>query len=133
MDARLSDVLVVVHLLWAMFMIGGFLLAVIGIFRPACRRFKKLRTIHLAGILFTASVPLWSGICPLTRWEDFLRSDPETTATRSFLADWAYRLLYINVPIWVITLATSVVALASVVLYFLHPPWRSTGNTQVNR
>jgi hypothetical protein len=133
MGENLSDILVVLHLLWATFMIAGVPLAIVGIFRPGWRRLMKLRTIHLAGIVFTASVPLWGGICPLTRWEDLLRSGAGTTAVRSFLADVAYRLLYVNVPIWVITLATSVIALASVVLYFLYPPWRSTGNTQIDR
>jgi hypothetical protein len=128
MGENLSDILVVLHLLWATFMIAGVALAIVGIFRPGWRRLMKLRTIHLAGIVFTASVPLWGGICPLTRWEDVLRVGAGITAPRSFLADLAYRLLYINVPIWVITLATTSAAVTTVVLYVMYPPWRSAGN-----
>lgn len=124
MEPRLSDILIVLHLLWAAFMIGGCMLAIVGIFRQACRYFKKLRTIHLLGILFTASVPLWSGICPLTRWEDALRFGSGTVPPRSFLADLAHRLLYIDVPIWAITAGTTFVAVVTVVLYFLYPPWK---------
>jgi len=99
------------------------------IFSPACRRFKKLRTVHLVGIVFTASVPLWGGICPLTKWEDALRFGADPTVARSFLADLAHRLLYINVPIWVITVATTVVAVSTVVLYIAYPPWRPIEKT----
>ncbi len=127
MSLQLSDIVVVLHLIWAAFMIGGVGLAVVGIFRPAWRRFKKLRTLHLAGILLTASVPLWGGICPLTRWEDALRAGSSPSASRSFLADLAHRLLYIDVPIWAITLVTTIVAVLSIVLYFKYPPWRQPG------
>jgi len=130
MSAYLSDILVVLHFLWAAFMVGGFVLAIVGIFRPACRRWFKLRTIHLIGIVFTASVPLWAGLCPLTIWEDTLRGGVgASTAPRSFLADYAHRLLYINVPVWVITLVTTLVALTSVILYIIYPPWKEYEGT----
>ncbi len=130
MSAQLSDILVVLHFLWAAFMIGGFVLAVVGIFRPACRRLLKLRTTHLIGIVVTATVPLWSGLCPLTIWESTLREGPGMAdVPRSFLADYAYQLLYINVPVWVITLVTTLVALTSVILYIIYPPWKKYGST----
>lgn len=125
MKFHLYDILVVLHLLWATFMIGGFVLAVVGIFQPACRRLVKLRTAHVIGIVLTASVPLWSGICPLTDWENALRTGAGlSTIPRSFLAHYANRILYINVAGWLITLLTSLVAVVSLILYFVYPPWK---------
>ena len=125
MDIHFSDIMVVAHLLWAAFMVGGFVLAVAGIFFPACRRWVKLRTVHVVGIVFTASIPLWAGICPVTRWENALRlSEGLPIIPRSFLAHYAHQLLYLDVPVWAITLGTTVVAVGSVVLYFAYPPWK---------
>ena len=125
MKSHLYDILIVLHLLWATFMIGGFVLALVGIFQPACRRLVKLRTVHVIGIVLTASVPLWSGICPLTDWENALRTGAGlSTIPRSFLAHYAHEILYINVPVWLITLLTSLVAVTSLILFFVYPPWK---------
>ena len=124
----LSDILVAVHLLWAAFMVGGFVLGLAAIRFRRLRRLLILRTIHLAGIIFTASVPLWAGICPVTRWENLLRLRAGAEAIpRSFLAYYADRILYLDVPAWAITAGTALVAVGSVVLYFVFPPWKKSG------
>ncbi len=122
MNQTLSDVLVVIHLLWAVFMIGGFFLAVAGIFIHRLRGWKIIRTAHLLGMIFTASVPLWARYCPLTVWEYSLRggSPPE-----SFLAAWAQRLLYLDISNEIITAATTLVALGTIILYFVFSPWKT--------
>ena len=125
MKIQLSDILVLLHLGWAIFMVGGFVFAVIGIFVPAYRRWVKLRTAHVIGIVFTASVPLWSGYCPVTKWENALRLNEGLPAiSRSFLVHYAHRILYLDVPLWTITLGTTLVAVVSVALYFVYPPWK---------
>ncbi len=123
MGISVPDIILFVHLAWATTMVAGFVLAVLGIFWPRLRGFVVFRTAHVIGIMLTASVPLWSGLCPLTIWEYSLRGD-RPDASRSFLADLASDILYVNVPIWVITLVTTVVAVSTVILYIVYPPWR---------
>ena len=94
MNEYVSDILVVAHFAWAAFMIGGFFLALIGIFNPRLRRWLITRTIHVCGIIVTASVPLWSQYCPLTAWEYSLRGG---APPQSFLGTWAHRLLYLDI------------------------------------
>jgi hypothetical protein len=125
MEERLFDLVVVLHFLWAAFMVGGFVLAVAGIFVPRLRGWIKTRTIHVLGIAFTASVPLWSKYCPVTDLENALRTGAgQAPIPRSFLAHYAEKILYLNVPLWTITAATTLVAVISIVLYFIYPPWK---------
>jgi len=126
MKMLLSDILVILHFLWAAFMVGGFVLAVVCIFKPRFRGWIKTRTIHVGGIVFTASVPLWAKYCPVTDWENALRlGTGRTPIPRSFLAHYAEEILYLNVPLWAITLSTTLVAVGSIVLYFIYPPWKA--------
>ncbi len=123
MGITAPDIILFAHLAWASVMVGGFVLAVAGIFWRRLRGWMLFRTVHLIGLVLTASVPLWSGLCPLTIWEYSLRGE-QPTAQRSFLADLASDILYVNVPVWVITLLTTIVAVATLILYIVYPPWR---------
>ena len=127
-STTVSDVLVVVHVLWAAFMVGGFLLGAAAIWRHSWRRWLVFRTVHVIGIVFTASVPLWAGICPVTTWENALRLRTGADAIpHSFLAYYAHRILYLDVPAWAITGCTTLVAIGSVALFFIFPPWKKPG------
>jgi hypothetical protein len=118
----LADVLLVVHFAIAAFIVGGLILVWIG--APLGWRWIRnpwYRYLHLAAIAFVAGEGLLGIACPLTVWEDLLRGGlrPE-----SFVARWAYRLLYYRAPEWVFSAAYLAWALATLLTLRLVPPTR---------
>ncbi|TAK85556.1 MAG: DUF2784 domain-containing protein [Betaproteobacteria bacterium] len=118
----LADVLLVVHFAIAAFIVGGLILVWIG--APLGWRWIRnpwFRYLHVAAIAFVAVEALLGVACPLTVWEDLLRGGlrPE-----SFVARWAYRLLYYRAPEWVFSAAYLAWALATLLTLRLVPPRR---------
>jgi hypothetical protein len=121
------DVLLLVHLLWAIWMIAGVVLAVAGFRWPRFWRWRAFRITHLIGLIGTATVPLWAeGICPLTTWEWKLRSGgPDATAPESFLARLIESILYVDVDARILSAITALGAVVTIVIFVWHPPRRS--------
>ena len=120
----LSDIIVIVHLIWIAFMLYGFALTVRGFWRPAFWDRWLFRSIHLAGILFVAAMPLLGRLCPLTIWEYRLRSHyfPGQEHTGSFIIDWIDKLIYPNVPLAVVLAPTFAIAAFTLIMYVIRPP-----------
>jgi len=122
----LADVIVVIHFLWIIFMIMGFVLTM------AAFRWKKLfdlfwlRTIHLAGIVFVATLGILGEYCPLTVWEAALRErhDPNAAYAGSFIVHLIEQVVYPNVSPMVVTLPVIMMAVATLIIYVLRPPLR---------
>ncbi len=92
----LADLILVVHFLFAGFIVAGLPL----IWAGACLgwrwvRHRGFRLIHLAAILVVAAESLAGIWCPLTIWEDLLRG---TVEEKSFVARWIHRLLFYDLP-----------------------------------
>lgn len=74
MRALLADAVLVVHTLFVLFVVGGFVLIWIGHWRSwRWIRNARFRGLHLAAITFVALESLVGLSCPLTMWEDALR------------------------------------------------------------
>jgi hypothetical protein len=122
----LADAIVVIHFLWIIFMIVGFILTV------AAFRWRKLfdlfwlRTIHLAGIVFVATLGILGKYCPLTVWESALRErhDPNAAYAGSFIVHWIEQVVYPNVSPLVVTLPVITAAVGTLIIYVLRPPLR---------
>lgn len=100
-------------------MVTGIVLAVAAIRYRRLRKLSITRTLHLIGILATATVPLWNdGVCPLTSWENGTDAPPE-----SFLGRMCLALLYWDAPQLMLSVLSAAVALLTLVLYFIFPPW----------
>lgn len=129
MNAFLADLLLVLHVAFVAFVVGGFFLILIGAWRGwEWIRSPGFRYTHLAAIFFVATEALIGMACPLTVWEDRLRG----AATDSgFIERWLGRLLYYDFPAWVFICAyVSFAALVAFVLWRIPPRKRKAAMIQ---
>lgn len=125
----LADSTIALHFGWIVFILGGFFLTVRAVFFRRHRYFFNrwlLRSIHLGGILFVATLGLFGQDCPLTNVENALRykADPTSIYTGSFIAHYLEQLVYPGVNVIVLRAAAAGIALFTLVTYFALPPWR---------
>ena len=123
----LADAVLVLHVAIVLFVVGGLLLVVGG--NLAGWRWVNhwwLRLLHLAAIAFVVA-EAWLGItCPLTTWEIALRvAAGQGGYAGGFLQHWLHRLLYLDAPAWVFTLAYTLFGLAVAWAWWRWPPRRS--------
>jgi len=123
----LADAVLVVHVLFVLFVGGGFALILAGAGRWSWIRNRTFRMLHVAAIVFVAIEALLGVTCPLTGWEDMLRATGREE--RSFIGRWLAWLLYYDLPEWVFAIAYCAFALAVVWAWRAIPPRpRSTRN-----
>jgi hypothetical protein len=89
MKTFLADILMLLHFLWAIFMVIGLPLGL-------WLRSPTLRWVHFGGMMATAFFAAIGMYCPLTVWEETLRweADPGFTYGGSFLARALSPILY---------------------------------------
>jgi Protein of Unknown function (DUF2784) len=118
-----ADLVVIVHLVFAGFVLIGFLLLVVAsIFGWAWTYGKRFRIGHLLCIVFVALEALLGVTCPLTVLENqLLRAAGRCGYDRSFAGQLANQLLFYDAPEWVFTLTYVTLAFLSL-LAFLIPP-----------
>jgi polyferredoxin len=126
--SALADVVVVLHASYVAFVIFGELAILVGILlRWSWIRNRTFRLLHLAaiGVVVCES---WSGItCPLTTWEDWLRSRAgQTVEEGDFIGRWVHHALFYRADPWIFTLIYSAFGGLVVLSLILSPPrWRS--------
>jgi hypothetical protein len=116
----LADAVLVVHVLFVLFVVGGFVLILAGAGRWGWVHNRTFRVFHVAAIVFVAAEALLGVTCPLTYWEDALRATGREE--RSFIGRWLAWLLYYNLPEWVFAIAYAAFALAVITCWWLVPP-----------
>ena len=117
----LADTVLVLHLLFVVFVVGGFALILAGAaLHWSWVRARRFRLAHLGAILLVAAESLAGIACPLTVWEDALRRAGPQQA--SFVGRWVARLLYYDFPEWMFAAAYTVFALAVALAWRLVPP-----------
>jgi len=116
----LADAVLIVHVLFVLFVVGGFALILAGARRWSWVRNRAFRIAHLAAILLVAAEALLGITCPLTYWEDVLRAAGREE--RSFIGRWLAWLLYYDLPEWVFALAYAAFALAVIWSWRAIPP-----------
>lgn len=118
----LADAILVVHVLFVAFVVGGLGLIWIGAWRNwAVVRNLRFRLAHLAAIVFVAIEAIIGIACPLTAWEDALRGGGSDVG---FVARWLRRLLYYDFPPQVFVVAYVAFALVVLATFILIPPHR---------
>lgn len=115
----IADAVLVVHALFVLFVVGGFVLILLGARRWNWVRNRTFRILHLAAIAFVTAEALLGIACPLTIWEDMLRGG---SPGRSFIGRWVARLLYYDLPEWVFAAAYFAFALAVLWAWRVIPP-----------
>lgn len=124
MYTLLADLVLVVHVLFVAFVIGGLVLVVLGGYRHwRWIRNSWFRSFHLLGIGVVVA-QAWLGIvCPLTTIEMKLRRKAgELGYEGSFVQYWLQRVLYYEAPAWVFALAYSVFGLLVLIAMCKFPP-----------
>ena len=120
MHSLLADLVLLVHLAFVSFVVGGLALIWLGaVLHWRWVRHFWFRIAHLAAIFFVAAEALAGMLCPLTVWEDALRGRESETG---FLARWLHRIMFYDFPNWVFTLAYVLFALAVALTFWLAPP-----------
>jgi hypothetical protein len=74
---------------------------------------------HSIGLAFSIVMQVFGWYCPLTHLEFWLRErhDPAIAYPGSFIAYYAERLIYLNIPSWLIFAITIVLVLVSGLIY----------------
>jgi Protein of Unknown function (DUF2784) len=124
MTALLADVVLLLHVGYATFVIGGLLVVPLGGWLGW--RWVRARTFRRAHVLCTtivAAEALIGVICPLTWLEHvLLLASGAVGYDRSFIGHLLYRLLYYDAPAWMFTVGYAAVALTVALLYHYVPP-----------
>jgi hypothetical protein len=91
MVSLLVDITLVVHFLWILFLIFGFVFALKG---------SRIAYVHLGGLMFALILNALGWFCPLTHLEYYLRSlhgAPSADST-SFIARGVEKFVYPDIP-----------------------------------
>jgi len=115
----IADAILVAHALFVLFVVGGFVLILLGARSWSWVRNRAFRTLHLAAIAFVTAETLLGITCPLTIWEDMFRGGG---SERSFVGRWVARLLYYDFPEWVFATAYCAFALSVIWAWRAIPP-----------
>jgi hypothetical protein len=100
----LADIVLIAHFLYVGFVIGGLLAVWFGaFFRWQWIRNFRFRLIHLIATAFVALESLSGVVCPLTEWENKLRSSSGFGYRTSFMQHWIHRILFYQAPEYVFT------------------------------
>ncbi|MBU1076755.1 MAG: DUF2784 domain-containing protein [Spirochaetes bacterium] len=122
-----ADLLVFLHFIWIIFMLWGFGKTVIALLSKNKGFLYNItvRTVHLAGILFVAFFILIDRPCPVTIWEINLRVFSGISSyTGSFIIHYLEKLVYPEVPAWVVNIPSVIIGAASFFLYLIFPPFK---------
>ena len=131
----LADLVLVIHFVWIMFMLSGFLLTVTAfcrlyLFRRDSERWNRFldrwffRTFHLCGIIYIGLLAILGKYCPLTLLENTLRAkyNPEMVYPGSFIIYYLEKLVYPSVHPLIILIPTIAAALLTIIAYIFRPP-----------
>ncbi len=120
----LADLIVLFHAAYVSFVVFGLLLILLGIaFRWRWVRNIWFRSLHLAAIGIVVLEALVGMTCPLTDWEQGLRTMAgEGGYTGDFIGYWAHRLIFYQAPPWVFTALYVAFGFAVLAAYILAPP-----------
>jgi hypothetical protein len=130
----LADLIVVFHATYVSFVVFGLAAILIGAaFHWSWVRNFWFRAVHLTAIGIVVFEALIGMTCPLTDWENQLRSAAgQTGYPGDFVGYWAHRLIFYQAPPWAFTMVYILFGLAVLVAFVLAPPrWPGRSRDQV--
>lgn len=121
-----ADIIVVMHFVWILFMLWGFILTLVGFWRRGFFERWLFRTLHLFGIVYVSLLAIMGKYCPLTIWENTLRAKyaPGLTYPGSFMIHYIEELVYPDVNPLIIQIPTISIAVFTVLVFIISPPQR---------
>jgi hypothetical protein len=116
----LADIILIIHFLFVLFVVGSLpLIWIGGWMRLDLVRNLRFRLAHVAAILFVVVESFVGMICPLTLLEDRLRGGE---SGGSFIQRWLHRILFYDVPEWILTTMYVLFAVLVIITFRLLPP-----------
>ncbi len=106
--SSLADVILLLHAIVVLFNVGAVPVIWVGYFRGwAFVRNFYFRIGHLLLVGVVAAESVFGIMCPLTIWEDTLRTGNRSgpLQQKGFIAHWLHELLFYDFPAWVFTVA----------------------------
>jgi hypothetical protein len=125
---RLADATAIVHGLITLYIIVGFVVILVGLWRrwPIARRFW-FRFSHLVLCLGVAAFEVVNSPCPLTALEQWLREQQAQGGAYegSFIAHYVHQAIHLPVPPWVLAGPMLAFCALVAVLYLWRGPERT--------
>jgi hypothetical protein len=120
----LADAIVVLHFAFVAFVAGGLVAILAGVlFHWAWVRNFWFRAVHLAMIAVVVAESLCGIACPLTEWEDRLReAGGAPVEAGSFIGRLVHALLFVDMPLSVLSVFYAVFGVAVLLVFILAPP-----------
>lgn len=121
----LADIILIVHLLYVIFAVGGEIAVLLGgFFKWKFIRKLSFRVIHLVSVIIVAIEASIGVICPLTEWEYQLRvlAGQYIEADMTFIGRIIRKVMFYNFPAWVFTLSYILFAILVVITLITLPP-----------
>jgi hypothetical protein len=131
-NAVLADLVVALHVAYVSFVIVGELAILAGwLCGWGWVRNRWFRLSHLAAIGIVAFEAVFNIACPLTVWENRLRSAAgQDAGDGTFIGRCLDKLLFYNAPAWVFTAIYIGFAMVVLATLFLVPPrWKPRSRT----
>ncbi len=118
----LADLILLIHFIYVGFVIAGFLFVWVGAyFQWAWIRNFRFRVLHLAATALVALESVFGILCPLTVWENLLRTSSGGYQT-GFMQHWIHKILFYDAPEYVFTAGYVVfTCLVAASWYFIRP------------
>ncbi len=125
----LADLVLTLHFAVVLFVVGGLVVIIVGNLRDlAWVNALWFRMAHLAAIGFVVLQAWLGATCPLTKLENWLRSEAHAAPyAASFIEHWLQRILFYDAPAWVFALAYTLFGLLVLAVWIKFPPRRGLG------
>lgn len=123
--ALLADLIVVFHLFYVAFAVGGEAAIITGwFFRQTWIRNPVFRVAHLLSVVFVAIEASFGIFCPLTVWEYQLRQLAGQRVDRdiSFIARLVRMAIFYDLPPWVFTIIYISFGVLVILTFIFIPP-----------
>lgn len=120
----LADTIVIMHFVWILLMLIGFILTVAGFWVKNFFEQWFFRTLHLFGIAYVSILAIMGKYCPLTILENTLRQkyNPNLTYSGSFMINSIQRLVYPDINPLIILIPTTFIAIFTILVFIIRPP-----------
>jgi hypothetical protein len=117
----LADTMLVIHFAFVVFVVLGFILILLGLpARWSWVHNRKFRIAHLAAIGFVVVQAWFSQLCPLTLWENELRSRAgQSGYSETFIEHWLHKVLFFDAEPWIFTTIYTCFGLLVALVWFL--------------
>ena len=121
LHSLLADTILVVHFLFVVFVVFGFMLILLGLMAGwSWIHNRKFRITHLAAIGVVVLQAWFGQLCPLTVWENELRRlAGQSGYEQTFVEHWLHKFLFFQAEPWVFTMIYTGFGVLVVLVWFL--------------